>query len=254
MLFCAFAKGKLIGMYGLQKRLLNNGTKAGQAIDMLISQEFRGKGVFKQLADHAVQCFQDVDLLCVFPNLHGKNAVEKSLGWKTVGKIDSMCVKPQSIIDVSEGHHEPWGFERDESLYRFVYDNSIRKWRFGEHSDYIYRYVSINEGDYAVTKIFIDPLNGHRFGDIVDYECENGNESNLMQLFLEVCYHFQEHSVHTITTWALPHTLLYKVLKAIGFSEISQERYFCVKVLNLQYTYLYDLANWHLVQSDTEIY
>ena len=254
VLFCAFAKEKLIGMYGLQKRLLNNGVKVGQAIDMLVSPEFRGKGIFKQLADHAVQCFQDVDLLCVFPNLNGKNAVEKSLGWETAGKIDSMYVKSQLTIDVSEEHREPWGFERNQSLYRFVYDEGIRKWRFGKHPDYTYHYISINREAHAVTKIFTDPYDGRRFGDIVEFECDLGNKSLLMDLFTKTCHYLKNQDVEGITTWALPHTELHGVVKKLGFLELIQERYFCVKVLNPKYKYLTDFSCWHLVQADSEIY
>ena len=253
VLFCAFANGKLIGMYGLQKRLLNNGVKVGQAIDMLVSPEFRGKGVFKQLADHAVQCFQDVDLLCVFPNLNGKNAVEKSLGWETVGKIDSMCVKPQSIIDVSIGDTEPWEFEQDQSLYKFAYDNDIRKWRFGEHPDYTYRDVS-NKEKHAGTKIFTDHHDRRRFGDIVEFECDLGNKSLLTDLFAKTCHYLKNQDVEGITTWALPHTELHGVVKKLGFSELIRERYFCIKILNPQHKYLADFSCWHLVQADSEIY
>lgn len=253
-LFCAFENGKLIGMFGLQKRLLNNGAKAGQAIDMLVSPEFRGKGIFKQLADHAIQCFQDIDLLCVFPNLNGKNAVERSLGWKTAGKIDSMCAKPQSIIDVSEEGPEPWGFERDQSLYRFAYDNDIRKWRFGKHPDYTYHYISKNKERHAVTKIFTDPHDGIRFGDIVEFECDLGNKSLLTDLFAKTYHYLKNQDVEGITTWALPHTELYGVVKKLGFSELIRERYFCIKILNPQYKYLADFSCWHLVQADSEIY
>jgi hypothetical protein len=35
---------------------------------------------------------------------------------------------------------------------------------------------------------------------------------------------------------------------------MAQERYFCVKVLDPEYTYLYDFTNWQLVQADAEIY
>jgi len=255
VLFCAFAKGKLIGMYGLQKRLLNNGAKVGQAIDMLVSAEFRGKGIFKQLVDKAIQYFQDVDLLCVFPNLNGKNAVVKSLGWKTAGKIDLMCVKPQSIIDISEEDSEPWGFERDQSLYRFVYDNGIRKWRFDKHPDYTYHYVSLDDEEkYAVTKIFTDPNDGRKFGDIVEFDCDLGNKYLLTRLFLKSALYLKNRGVDGITTWALPHTQLYGVVRQLGFSELSQERYFCVKVLKRKFDYLYNFNHWHLLQADAEIY
>ena len=254
VLYCAFRGEILIGMFGVQKRLLNNDATVGQAIDMLVSPAFRGKGIFKQLADRAIQCFQDVDLFCVFPNLNGKNAVEKSLGWETAGKIDLMCVKPQSIIDTLEEDPKPWEFERDQSLYRFVYDNSIRKWRFGKHPDYTYRYVSIDKQKHAVTKIFTDPNDGRKFGDIVEIECDHGNKSLLSKLFLKTSLYLKNQGVEEIATWALPHTALHGVVRNLGFLELLQERYFCIKVLNPQYKYLTNFSCWHLVQADSEIY
>ena len=92
VVMCAFMEESVIGMFGLQKRKLSDGVNAGQAIDLLVDPAWRGKGVFAELGVHASGSFKDLDLLCVFPNLNGKNACEKSLHWKTIGKIDSLVL------------------------------------------------------------------------------------------------------------------------------------------------------------------
>jgi GNAT superfamily N-acetyltransferase len=253
ILICAFSASKIIGMFGLQKRKLRDDTHVGQAIDLLVAHEWRKKGIFKLLGEKATEYFEDLDLLCVLPNVNGKNACEKALGWKTVCKVNSMS------LDVKSFENPAWKppkklIENRKAIKGFYYNAEIRRWRYNHHPEYKYVYVALNSGEFAVTKIFKEPVTGVLYGDIVDFECNLNDMYCLRELFFRASTYLKGEKVESIVTWALPHIPLCEVLKSIGFTELPQERYFCVKVLNKRYDYLYYISQWHLVQADAEMY
>ena len=91
-LMCAVNNDKVIAMLGMQQRILINGAKIAQLIDILVDKEWRGRGIFKQLAQKAIQDFNEVDLLCSFCNQNGKLACEKQMNFTTLAKIDQMSL------------------------------------------------------------------------------------------------------------------------------------------------------------------
>lgn len=249
-LMCAFDKDeKPIGMFGVQKRELNNGAIVLQAIDLLLKKEYRGKGIFKILGEKALNYFEGVDLYCVLPNFNGKNSIEKSFGWQTITKINEMVL---TVSPGSKGNN----IELNEKIILsknfvgFNNNNDIRNWRYVKHPIYKYRIFETGN-DIVVTKLFIDPVSKQKYGDIVEYHYST---ENFNSLFREALQDFYEKKVELISLWALPHTCLYPVFKNNGFDEIERERYFCVKINNPKYDYLYDIINWNLNQSDAEIY
>ena len=254
VLFCAFKSKQLVGMFGFQKRRLRDGATVGQAIDMLVAPDYRGQGIFKTLAGLATQSFHDIDLLCVFPNLNGKNAVENALGWRTIGSITTMRVQPRAVRGASEENSELQKTGQKRSLSKFLYDAGIRKWRFDAHPDYTYSYFHIDDATSAVTKVFTDPGDGKRFGDIVEFECDLDSTLSLEKLFLQTSRHLEGNGVEEIAVWISPHTPLYDVALRLGFRQAAQERFFCVQVINEHYHYLTDFSCWHLVQADSEIF
>lgn len=253
ILMCATTKGNVIGTFGLQKRELNNGLRAGQATDLLVAPECREQGVFKMLGLSAFSYWHDLDVLCVLPNLNGKNACEKAFEWQTVGKIDSVVLHKDSMDTASrELSAEDSGSEKGPVSFKYAAETRI--WRYDQHPDYKYAYIKLITGEFAVVKIFTDPVTGVRYGDIVDFECDLRNPGLLSELFIKAIMYLHKEGVESITSWALPDTSLREVVGSLGFVDMPQERYFCVKALKHEYEYLYDLSNWHLVQADSEIY
>ncbi|MCX6163328.1 MAG: GNAT family N-acetyltransferase [Ignavibacteriae bacterium] len=249
-LMCAFNEDeKLIGMFGVQKKELSNGAVALQAIDLLLKQEYRGKGIFKILGEKAFNFFERVDLYCVLPNFNGKNSIEKSFGWQTIAKINEfvLTVSPDTKANNIEFNEK---IILSKNFVSFNNNCDIRNWRYIKHPIYKYK-IFENGNDIIVTKLFIYPVSNQKYGDIVEYHYST---ENFNSLFKEAIMYFYEMEVEIIGTWALSHTSLYPVLKKIGFYEIEKQRYFCIKINNHKYDFLNDIKNWNLNQSDAEIY
>lgn len=256
VLMCAFSEEKVIGMFGVQKRLLNNGAIVGQAIDMLVDPAWRGKGIFSQLGCNALEYFENLDAFCVLPNLNGKNAVTKSLGFKNLNQINSMNVLPdelKSVENITVFENSSSNFDLN-SFCKFDWNETNRNWRFQKNPVYKYERVYLPSGEFAVIKIFVDPMTQKRYGDVVDFDCSFSDSYKLLKLFFKTSQQLAAYQVESITTWALLHTILYQVLKLMGFTDTKQERFFCVKVINPDFNRLYDFTEWHLVQADAEIY
>lgn len=263
VMMCGFAGDELVGIFGMQKKkLLPRNLVVGQAIDLLIAPEWRKKGHFAKLGQLAEECFPEADLLCVFPNVHGKNASVGSLNYEELGTI-------KTLVNLSNGVEKlvrtksrridlAVDFSRkveDMSLLRFSYDDRYRSWRYARNPIFSYSLVSLTSGEYGIVKTFEEPVSGKRFGDIVDFECSLDDRTKLMELFLGCCQFLRkEEGVAEITTWAQPHNVLYKALTAVGFSEIDQERYFCIKSIKANQADLRNFSRWHLVQADAEVY
>lgn len=253
VLMTASVGNRIIGMFGLQKRILNNKAVSGQAIDILIDKKWRGKGLFSILANKAIEFFDDLDLLCVFPNQNGKVAVKNSLGWKCLAKIDNLSL---DLIGYKYNSDNKFNhlIKSGSDLSYFVYNSEIISWRFDNHPEYNYTFINQNNGNYAFTKVFTDPLSKKKIGDIVYIYTDGKDITILENLINKTIESFQRHGITLITTWGLPHTNLYQVAMTIGFKIIPQKRYFCVKILDPQFSCLNNIEYWHLVQADTEIY
>jgi GNAT superfamily N-acetyltransferase len=252
VLMCAFEANQMCGVFGLKKRKLNNGVIVGQAIDMLIIPAWRGKGLFRELADHALQHFsKELDILCVFANAIGNYAVQRSIGWYHIGTIKTLFLKITGSVSS--------GFSFDESLknksVRFYFERNqdYTRWRFDKNPEYSYKAVRVGD-TIAWVKIFIDPITNTRYGDIVDIMIPYASSRRLYDIVYAACKYLQLQGAEFITTWAMPGTLLRSATESIGFAERNQERYFCIKVLNPEYEYLTEFSNWNLVQADAEIF
>lgn len=248
ILYCAEVENKIIGMFGLQKRRLNNGLVCGQAIDMIIRSEYRGQGIFYKLAMAAFNYFDDFDFLFVLPNLNGKNAILKNLEFKNLASINNLVL--------NTGNYNKTNFEicthAINNTCKFDYTEKIFDWRFTNHPDYQYTRIKIDEMNYAFIKVFFDPITKNKYGDIVYFESTETAE--LHKLIVKCCDNLFSENISLITTWSLPNDISHAVLKKIGFKDVIQERYFCLKTLKTDLCDINNINNWIIYQSDAEIY
>lgn len=228
----AFDHDALVGMFGLQRRMLTNGLVMGHLIDLLVDPRWRGKGVFSELADRSLSHFKDLRAFSVLPNGYGKAACER-LGFRTIAKIDDLVLVKKKYLVPKEIPVLPM-----PSL-AYAANDAYRVWRFEKNPTYRYETVQDN-----VTKIFTDPVTGEKFGDIVAYQ---KNPMPAVDSFFD-------RNIEQISTWALPHSPLFPFLQQTGFVPLQRERYFCIKTLDQNLDSLYDITHWRLVPADAELY
>lgn len=247
---CAFEDGRLVGMFGLQRRILNSGAVAAQAIDLLVDPAMRGKGVFGKLGELAFAKWNDVDLFCVLPNLNGMRASERSLKWKTIAKIDTLLVEPDEAISRAD---EPFEEGDDAALEGFAFDDEIFARRFDAHPDYDYERIAA-AGGVAYLKTFVAPEDGSKFGDVVYFQGAEDTALATREILLAACRRFAELGVAPITVWAPPHTAAFSAARSLGFAPKPAERYFCVKVVNPALARLENYESWRLHMADAELF
>ena len=262
-LFGAYLADRLIGFFCFQCRRLNNGLICGQAIDLLVEKKYRGKGIFTRLGQEAMKLVSDkIDFAFVFPNVNGRMATEKGLNWKHIANIKTLMLRDFYNLDCDGDVAiiEKWDDTKiknnEKDIKDCVYFLRGKKelfWRFAENPEHSYTIVN-GEVGYVMVKIFIDPLTGDKFGDIVDFSFSKFNNELLRKLFLQAISYLKGQGVMSVTVWAIPNTQIFLILKEIGFSETNQERYFYGKVFRDGLDYLYNIKNWFVVESDTEIY
>lgn len=254
-LFIALDGDSIVGTYGLQLRMTKCGL-SGFATDTLIVESFRGSGLFL-LLEHEALCYAQNNgaiLLATLANKNGMLARNNRFGWEPVSQIPQMKKIGHPLFKgvISGDLNSSFNPEREMNFFETSF--KLRKWRFDENPVYEYYYVYSDSGDFAVTKLFVDPISKDVYGDIVDFQCPLFDLDALKRLFIEACNFLQKQNVSCITTWALSHEPLFDILLDLGFIEEQAERYFCVNVLDKQYYYLKDISAWHLVQADSEIY
>lgn len=251
LLYVAVSRSNIVGMFGLQKKRLISGAVCGQAIDLLVDVSRRGKGVFKQLGDLALNYWNDIDVFLVLPNASGKKACERAFGWKTVVKIDELVLSADSSSEINDQ-----GILNDDGQLceMFFYDSKIRTWRYDLNPLYNYEYIKLSDSVYSVVKLFLNPETHKSCGDIVEYHCDVNDFIMLKELLSKSVENLKTKNTKHICTWALPHTMAYHVFKKMGFCEEMRERYLCLKVLNKSFNKLQEGSCWNIIQADAEVY
>lgn len=234
---CAVQDGRVMGMFGLQRRQLVGGEVVGQAIDLLLEPSLRGSGAFAELGRLVLEELPDLQAVCVLPNLNGKNACVKALGWTALGKIDALDWPTDRPLQ-TDALPPP----TPQVPGRFAWPQDWLSWRFDRHPDYRYQWQSR-----VLTKLFVDPTSGRRFGDLV---LPGTDPAGLA----EAAAALANQGVERVTTWALPHTATWAALVAMGFVPTPQERYFCLKILDPQVGYLANWSAWSLDPGDAEFF
>ncbi len=229
--------GQAMGMFGMQARRLADGTRVGQAIDLLLDPTLRGTGAFAAMGARALAELPDLQAVCVLPNLNGRNAVARSLQWDVLGKLDALEWPTDQPLGKG-ADPQPLAPARAQ----FAWTPAELRWRFEAHPDYRYTWHGP-----VLTKLFQDPVTGRRFGDLV---LSQGSQADIHTAALALA----TDGVERVTTWALPHTATSQALREIGFQPVAQERYFCVRVLDPTVAHLADWRAWALQPADAEFF
>lgn len=252
-LFLAYDKDSLAACYGVQIGTLSNGQTCAQAIDLVVAEQYRLRGLFLLLELEASTFASEhncIAMVCL-PNRLGMKAHAAIADWHSLGPIPTMELRKTSQSDSAIVIQQQLSADTSLSFFK---DDIYRSWRYDHNPQSQYEYVRLSCGDFATVKLFVDPLDGTRFGDIVEFNCGVLAPSRFQLLFDTAINYLFNLDAEIVTTWTLPHMPHYRLLKARGFIDTSLERYFCVKVLDSKYRHLYNLNQWNLMESDSELY
>jgi GNAT superfamily N-acetyltransferase len=246
-LFLAVEDDRLLGSLGVQMRPLTTGDRCAFTIDLLVDESRRNRGL-PILLEERVRAFaadHGAGLLATLPNQEGMRTYERLDGWRCIGVVRTLeSAAPRDGV-------RPVNTRTSASI-AFLKDARWRDWRFARNPEYAYEPVSSPEGSMVWTKVFADPVSGLRSGDIVDYEIKE--PAAFSRLIAESCRQLRSQGVDKITLWMLPQDERYQALIEMGFAVGIQERFFCVKPLGPETKSYEQLANWDLVEADSEVY
>ena len=258
VLMGAFDGDVIIGMFGIQKRILTNGAVCGQGSWINIRPEYRGRGYFAILGELAIRHFSDLDIVCVFANHSAKTPLEKSLKFQTNNPIYLLINDNLHRFDANNSKCIPIDKEtRFECANRiearnvgFVYFEEYRRWRYAFNPMYSYWLILLETGDFAVVKKFQDPDSGIIWGDIVDFEFSLTDHKRFYELFQAVLSHLTRLGATRATFWTLPEMAWRQVIQNLGFKKSDHKTFFSLLVINQKFEYLYDFDLWNLRQAD----
>jgi len=250
-LFTAFDDTQLVGFYGIKLYPLTSGILTGFAIDFLLDESYRKKGI-GYLLEAEVEDFcrtRGVSVLSALPNASG-NAAFKAFGWNSVSKIDTL-VKGLPI-DAKMINYTGEIAIGDEKYIEFAKNKEFREWRYNAHPAYNYEHITLDKDNFAVIKLFANPFDKKNYQDIV--EVSYSSMMHLVKILEKIFQEAADKNVDSITIWALPHTALFRFLVKQGFNSLPQERFFCLKMLDERMAPLDHLEKWNLAEIDAEIF
>lgn len=256
----AFSSGRMVGLFGIQKRYLNNGLCCGQGSWINIAPQWQGKGLFRELGERAMGSMPGVDVLCVIANATARGPLQTALGFRTIGAIDTLTLSTANVTQPRDLRRSRIDSTTEfssapdrQAKIMFCSSQEYRRWRYGESPANTYWKIERNATRYAVVKLFANAT-GRNMGDIVDIECPAAEEEDLKEIVLGATHHLKEIGAANVTLWALPGTTLRVVADNIGFKTDGRIAHFCVKVMKAGDDRLNDLSQWHIRQGDATNY
>ena len=262
-LFFAELHGEVVGSIGVQvKQILPKKQNALSIIDMMVSPQCRGKGVFSGLMKAAIQFGNKYLPFCaiVMANEVGKDSICGSLGWSCITEIETMQMVLKGDctgINLSIENSTHQVFEElpglhQNNLYHVSHNIDYYRWRFQTHPMHNYKIVRNDFSAYSILKVFQNPVTLAKYGDIIEIA---GKEMNgIKEIGDRSLKQFQSMGVYTITTWMQTNTLWDQIGRELGFMGTGQMRFFCINALSNSDNKLLDSGNWFMQPSDTEIY
>jgi GNAT superfamily N-acetyltransferase len=276
LLFACAAQDEVIGCYGCHVVPALCGTlddpkrlNIAWTLDMMVTPDWQGKGVFKQSASAAQEWAEQhaPAALCVMANPRGQAALIHGLAWRPIAVFnDYVCSTKAARATSDEITLVPvdkFGDEIDRlngagQLMRTNRSADFLNWRFLRNRQYRYTAFSVRSGSnnigYVSTKVFVDPISGQSFGDIVDLQWGSDFADALPTILQLTLSYFRTLGVDDASTWLQTNTALDRAGRSVGFVETQRQRFFACKVLDPCYDWLHQSDRWFISMGDAEIY
>ncbi len=269
---------ELIGCYGFHLFSFGRaGHRAALALDIMVTPQFQGKGVFRALANFAMQQTQAHNpvVYYVMANSRADGAHVHGLGWHRVnvftdyvcrtGLASPLLPKEMEFIPCGSFTPEVANFltRLDElrtthNLFSISRSPQFLQWRFLRNPRYSYRFFLCKlRGSlygYVVLKEFCDPLTNNSFGDIVDLYWAEDDLEALADMLRFALHYFHRQGIQQATMWLQTNRVLDRVGRDLGFKPTERQRYLCCKIVDDEYRWLEDRQRWFLTMADSEVY
>ena len=217
---------EVVGAFGFMRRALTHGLLAAQAMDMLLDEPFRGRGLFEQLARQAAAAFPAVAVRVVLANRSGMAAVTRRLGWSVVAQVPVYAARAEGGAGAPAAP-ERGAVESGEDALRIRYDEAVEAWRFAAHP--LNRYHRLEAaGLRGYLKCFADPADtARRFGDVL--YAAPGDSAQREAWLRQALEWFRAEGVGECGLWSLPGNPWAESAWRIGWRPREQERWLCVQ-------------------------
>lgn len=233
---------QIVGAIGARRWRTASGLVCGQLMDMIVTPDIRGSGVFAEMVSQVLESMRSVDFWFAHANPAGRMALTRKAGFSTIGRI--------SVLEAERAEfRELAGIPSDEdrreaSLDRLVMSEEERSWRFDDHPEFSYTNLGTSRIGPLIVKEFLDdgalmldlmtPFLGSELASIV---ARAGHEmTNWKKIYF----------------WSAAHLTSYASALAAGFRERSQERYLVGKETSAAGHGLMDFEQWLVSAADTE--
>jgi|WetSurMetagenome_2_1015567.scaffolds.fasta_scaffold96583_3 hypothetical protein len=251
----------IVGTFGIQKIKTANGLYGGQISWIVINELNRRSGLFAKMSKLALERMPGLDFLFIFANNRAVRPCEKTLDMRFIMNLSQLILESVPANTNTESLLEPVttrtkfnNLPCPEKMATFSRTESYRRWRYARSTVHKYFKVSIPSGEYAVIKLFREKLPSPAIGDIVDFECNILDICRLQYLFRVAAVELSRMGAVTVTTWAVPESILLYALEEIGFTPGDHHSSFGIRLFNQKDHYLCNSSIWHLVQSDASNY
>ncbi|MBI3795056.1 MAG: GNAT family N-acetyltransferase [Nitrospinae bacterium] len=260
--FGAFADGRLVGMFAVQKRTMTDGRTAGQIISMNIHPGWAGRGLLKKISAPALAAFDDLDFVCIF--VHNEKSVgpgRAAFGLTFPEPLSSMELDARGFVSATSlGAEEvtdvtafPEAGSAHGARLGLAATRGFRRWRFGRAPVYKYKKLTLDENAFTIVKTVPMADGAGMYGDIVDLECDSEDAEGAKVLLSGAVAFLAKSGATQIATWATPGSVVRRTLEGLGFKP-GFKSYFGFKALNGDAPGLDTLSSWHFRQGDAPKY
>jgi hypothetical protein len=234
--------------------------KTGLSMTTMTHPDFRGRGLFPQLADELYDYMNSLNYIMVwgFPNRNSRRTFNKYLGWKDIFSI------PMMQLSLTDGKRDnsilcrdndfDLNYPQDKDLNGLIHvqkNRSYLRWRYRNNPGNVYQNFVIrtedNVSSFCVTKFYLDNL------DLVDFQANSPDEGEY--LLRQIISLGINSGCKYIYCWAPRHHFMYSLCKRMGFRVSLSKTDFGFKPFNMEHhPILEQYENWFIQMGDSDVY
>lgn len=255
----AIENKKIISNYAVSPILLDvegRKVKAALSLNTMTHRDYRGKGLFVELANELYEKLENdgFEIVIGFPHYTSNRGFMEKLDWNCVYEIPTLeldlknranTTKKVDSINIANVINKYKSNNSKVSIYK---NEEVLKWRYLKNREFKYESIQY-ENSYLIFKEYKDILN------LVDYSIsKNEDFDKLIKGLIDLAMYRKKNK---ITTWFSCYDKKHLYLEKYGFCNKEPITYFGVKILNNfigDENYILNYKNWDIKMGDDNIY